>query len=212
MAVFSNTIALTPDPAIFGIPVDFILFGLTLLCVAVFHHHTMRVALTGLAIIAIYKIVFTGFKTDKGVMGFLFHVEHEWVILVNLLCRLMGFPLLSRHFEKSHVPVVLPKFLLRDWKDGFTLLAMVWRLSSFLDNIAAALIGGAVAYVAGFSMMLMVLGWHPEPKRRPRHGPPGGEVTSISYMMDEGGSWRFVLKKFRRQYFSAFSGPRQSAD
>ncbi len=112
----------------------------------------MRVALAGLAIIAIYKIVFTGFKT-KGVMGFLFHVEHEWFILVNLLCRLMGFPLLSRHFEKSHVPVVLPKFLLRDWKDGFTLLAMVWRLSSFLDNIAAALIGGAVAYVAGFSMM-----------------------------------------------------------
>ena len=33
MSVFSDTIALTPDPAIVGIPVDFILFGLTLLCV-----------------------------------------------------------------------------------------------------------------------------------------------------------------------------------
>jgi Na+/H+ antiporter NhaD/arsenite permease-like protein len=27
----------------------------------------------------------------------------------------------------------------------------------------------AVAYVTGFSVMLMVIGWHPEPKRRPRH-------------------------------------------
>jgi Na+/H+ antiporter NhaD/arsenite permease-like protein len=106
----------------------------------------MRVALAGLAIIAIYKIVFTGFKTGRGVMGFLSHVEHEWVILVNLLCLLMGFALLSRHFEKSHVPVVLPKFLPHDWKGGFMLLAMVWLLSSFLDNIAAALIGGAMAH------------------------------------------------------------------
>src|SRR5262245_58866251 len=32
-----------------GIPVDFILFGATLLGVAVFHHRTLQVALTGLA-------------------------------------------------------------------------------------------------------------------------------------------------------------------
>jgi hypothetical protein len=34
-----------------GIPVDFILFALTLLGVALFHHHTLQVALTGLAAI-----------------------------------------------------------------------------------------------------------------------------------------------------------------
>jgi len=138
---------MTPqDPAIFGIPIDFILFGLTLLCVALFYQHTMRVALAGLVIIAFYKILFTGFKTGTGVVGFLFHVQHEWVILVNLLCLLMGFALLSRHFEKSRVPLVLPRFLPHDWKGGFALLAMVWLLSSFLDNIAAALIGGAMAH------------------------------------------------------------------
>src|SRR6266700_1199901 len=133
-------------PAVFGIPVDFLLFGLTLLGVAVFHHHTMRVALTGLVTISIYKITFTGFRTGAGAMGFVSHVEHEWVILANLLCLLMGFALLSRHFEKSHVPLVLPKYLPHDWKGGFILLAMVWLLSSFLDNIAAALIGGAMAH------------------------------------------------------------------
>ena len=53
------------DPSVFGIPVDFILFGLTLAGVAVFYKGTMRVALTGLATIIIYKIAFTGFKTGE---------------------------------------------------------------------------------------------------------------------------------------------------
>jgi len=133
-------------PSVFGIPVDFILFGLTLAGVAVFHKCTMRAALMGLVTIIIYKIAFTGFKTGEGVMGFISHVGHEWVILVNLLCLLMGFALLSQHFEKSQLPLALPKFLPHDWKGGFVLLVMVWVLSSFLDNIAAALIGGAIAH------------------------------------------------------------------
>ncbi len=133
-------------PTVFGVPSDFILFGLTLLGVALFHHHTLRVALTGLATIALYKIVFTGFKTGPGAIGFLFHLEHEWVILLNLFCLLTGFAVLSRHFEKSRVPVVLPKFMPDDWKGAFLLLAIVWILSGFLDNIAAALIGGAMAH------------------------------------------------------------------
>ena len=138
---------MTPqDPAIFGIPIDFILFGLTLLCVAVFHHHTMRVALAGLVTVALYKILFTGFKTGPGIMGFVSHVKQEWVILANLLCLLLGFAVLSRHFEKSHVPLFLPKYLPHDWKGGFLLLVVVWVLSSFLDNIAGALIGGALAH------------------------------------------------------------------
>lgn len=133
-------------PLIFGIPLDFILFGLTLLGVALFHHHTLRVGLIGLGTITAYKILFSGFKTGPGATGFLFHLEHEWVVLANLLCLLTGFALLSRHFEKSHVPVVLPKFLPHDWKGAFALLVIVWVLSAFLDNIAAALIGGAMAH------------------------------------------------------------------
>src|SRR6266702_7178393 len=142
-----SAIAAAPGlPAMFGIPLDFILFGLTLLGVAVFHRHTMRVALAGLVTIAIYKIAFTGFKTGAGVIGFVYHIGHEWVILANLLCLLTGFALLSRHFEKSQVPLVLPKYLPHDWRAAFGLLVMVWILSSFLDNIAAALIGGAMAH------------------------------------------------------------------
>ena len=43
------------------------------------------------------------------------------------------------------MPDVLPRFLPDDWKGGFVLLVMVFVLSSFLDNIAAAMIGGTMA-------------------------------------------------------------------
>ena len=66
-------------------------------------------------------------------------------MLANLFGLLMGFALLSRHFEESGVPSRLPDFLPDDWRGGFVLLVMVFVLSSFLDNIAAALIGGTVA-------------------------------------------------------------------
>src|SRR5450759_4591385 len=134
------------SPAVFGIPIEFILFALTLLGVALFHNHTLRVGLTGLAVISAYKILFTGFKDGPGVQGLISHLGHEWVILINLLCLLLGFALLSRHFEKTNIPAVLPRFLPHDWKGAFILLLMVFVLSSFLDNIAAALIGGAMAH------------------------------------------------------------------
>jgi Na+/H+ antiporter NhaD/arsenite permease-like protein len=128
-----------------GIPVDFILFGLALLGVALFHRHTLPVALIGLAAIAVYKLMFTGFKTGAGLAGLALHVQHEWVILANLFLLLTGFAILSRHFEESRIPDGMPALLPDDWKGGLALLAVVFVLSGFLDNIAAALIGGTMA-------------------------------------------------------------------
>src|ERR671921_749925 len=122
--------------ALFGIPVDFILFGLTLLGVALFHHHTLPVALAGLAAIVGYKLLFTGFKFGTGLPGLALHMQHEWVILANLFLLLMGFALLSRHFERSRIPDEMPAYLPDDWRGGAVLLVMVFVLSSFLDNIA----------------------------------------------------------------------------
>jgi Na+/H+ antiporter NhaD/arsenite permease-like protein len=133
------------SPALFGIPVDFILFGATLLGVALFHHYVLQVALTGLATITIYKVLFTGFKTGAGIVGFGAHMVHEWVLLANLLGLLVGFALLARHFEDSGVPEVLPKLLPEGWLGPFMLLVIIFVLSGFLDNIAAALIGATVA-------------------------------------------------------------------
>ena len=128
-----------------GVPVDFILFGLTLLGVALFHHYTLQVALTGLAAITLYKLAFAGFKYGTGLAGLGLHMQHEAVILSNLFLLLMGFALLSRHFEKSRIPDEMPAFLPDDWKGAFVLLVIVCVISSFLDNIAAALIGGTMA-------------------------------------------------------------------
>ena len=145
--LFAAAIAVAVAAAALGVPIEFVLFGLTLAGVALFHHHTLQVALSGLAAIVLYELVFTGFKTGPGFAGLALHMQHEWVILTNLLGLLLGFALLSRHFEESRVPAVLPHFLPDDWRGGFALLVIVFVLSSFLDNIAAALIGGAMARV-----------------------------------------------------------------
>ena len=142
----SSSMAANGQPVMLaGIPVDFILFGLTLLGVALFHHNTLAVSLTGLAAISLYKLIFTGFKFGTGLTGLALHMQHEWVILANLFLLLMGFALLSRHFEMSRVPDAMPAYLPDDWKGAFALLAIVAVISSFLDNIAAALIGGTMA-------------------------------------------------------------------
>jgi Na+/H+ antiporter NhaD/arsenite permease-like protein len=57
----------------------------------------------------------------------------------------MGFAILSRHFENSRIPDEMPAFLPNGWAGGLVLLIIVFVLSSFLDNIAAALIGGTMA-------------------------------------------------------------------
>jgi len=141
----AESFARPPIPAIGGIPIDFVLFGLTLVCVGLFHHHTLPIAATGLGTITLYNLVFSSFKHGTGVAGLLAHLGHEWVVVANLFCLLTGFALLANHFEESEVPKLLPKYLPDDWKGAFALLVMCFVLSSFLDNIAAAMIGGAIA-------------------------------------------------------------------
>ncbi len=133
--------------SIAGVPVDFILFAFTLLGVALFHHHTLYVALTGLVVITLYKLMFGVFGAVPGVPGLMGLLAHEWVTLANLLGLLLGFALLSDHFERSGIPALLPHYLPDDWKGGFFLLVLVFVISSFLDNIAAAMIGGTMAAV-----------------------------------------------------------------
>ena len=133
-------------PSIGPVPLEFVFFACVLAGVALLHHYTLRIALGGAIFIALYKVAFSPFKTGAGLSGLVGHVGHEWVILVNLLMLLLGFALLADMFEKSEVPAMLPRFLPDDWKGGFVLLALVFVLSAFLDNIAAAMIGGAVAH------------------------------------------------------------------
>ncbi len=133
-------------PSIAGIRLEFILFALTLIGVAVFHHKTMYVALTGLAAILIVKYAFSDFSMVSHLVG-THSREGEWRILLNLLGLLFGFAILAEHFKESRFPDILPNYLPNNWKGGFLLLIFIMILSSFLDNIAAAMIGGTIALI-----------------------------------------------------------------
>ena len=136
---------MTEPTLLFGIPFDFVLFAATLLGIALFHRHTLPIALGGLVAITTYKLSITGFKDGAGLAGLFIHLSHEFSLLANLFLLLMGFALLSRHFEESAIPDEMPALLPDGWKGGLVLLAIVFVLSSFLDNIAGAIIGGTVA-------------------------------------------------------------------
>ena len=50
-------------------PFEFVLFGATLLGVAIFHRHTLAIALFGLLAITAYKLVFADFHGMPGLAG-----------------------------------------------------------------------------------------------------------------------------------------------
>jgi len=128
------------------LPIEFLIFGLTLAGVALFHRHALPIAACGLAAIIAFEWIFTQFPTGPGAAGLASHFAHEWVTLVNLLLLLVGFAMVAAHFEHSLLPAALPRYLPDDWTGAFALLAIVFVISGFLDNIAAALIGGAMAH------------------------------------------------------------------
>jgi len=144
-------------PSIGNIRVEFILFALTLVGIAVFHNKTFLIALTGLSVILIFKFVFDSqFDFAEHFIGKIPLFDQlkdkdlrqgEWPVLLNLFGLLLGFAILAKHFEGTGIPALLPKYLPHDWKGPFVLLVFIFILSSFLDNIAAALIGGTIALV-----------------------------------------------------------------
>ena len=134
-------------PSVSGIRFEFILFALTLAGVAIFHKHTMYVSLAGLLLVLMFKYIFVpDFSFYHHMIGSPGH-EGEWKTLLNLTGLLFGFTILARLFDDSRIPDELPGILPHDWKGGLVLLILVFVLSAFLDNIAAAMIGGAIALI-----------------------------------------------------------------
>ncbi len=123
-----------------GIRVDFYLFVMTLVGIAFFHQRALFIAVTGLVSIFLVRLLSTHFDPVE-------HLENEWEILLNLFGLLLGFALLAKLFEESGVPDRIPALLPGNWTGPLLLLLLVFFMSSFLDNIAAAMIGGSIAMV-----------------------------------------------------------------
>ncbi len=106
----------------------------------IFHKKSLWVALIGLVSIFSYKLLLT--NTDL-----LSHAIHESPLILNLLGLLVGFELMADHFQRSKLALKAPSILPDDWRGPFMLLCLIFLMSIGLDNIAAAMIGGALARV-----------------------------------------------------------------
>jgi Na+/H+ antiporter NhaD/arsenite permease-like protein len=129
----------------FGFPFEFLLFALMLLGVALFHKRALTISVAGLIVILLFEAFVTAFPTGSGASAFMAHVSHEWVIVTNLLLLLVGFEVLSNQFEQSNVSDHLPGLLPDGYSGSVALLGVIFVLAAFLDNIAAAVLGGVMA-------------------------------------------------------------------
>jgi Na+/H+ antiporter NhaD/arsenite permease-like protein len=128
-----------------GVPFEFLLFAAMLAGVGLFHRHALPISLVGLAAILAFEAFVTAFPTGQGGGALVAHAQHEWVVIANLMLLLTGFELLSSQFERSNISDHLPNLLPDDWTGGVAVLGIVFVLSGFLDNIAAAVLGGVIA-------------------------------------------------------------------
>ena len=124
---------------------DYAIFGLTLLGIAFFHHRALLVAIAGLLVVAFLQIALSPSPFGAAAHEMVEHFIGEWVILANLLLLLLGFAAVSNQFERTCLPETIPSSLPDGWVGGLVLLAFVFVLSIFLDNIAGAIIGGVAA-------------------------------------------------------------------
>jgi Na+/H+ antiporter NhaD/arsenite permease-like protein len=128
-----------------GIPIEFLLFALMLAGVALFHRKALTISIVGLLVIFAFETFVTAYPTGRGVAALGAHARHEWVTIANLFLLLIGFELLSNQFERSNISDHLPNLLPDAFAGSVALLAVIFVLAAFLDNIAAAVLGGVMA-------------------------------------------------------------------
>jgi Na+/H+ antiporter NhaD/arsenite permease-like protein len=128
-----------------GIPAEFFLFAAMLLGVALFHKRALAISVGGLIAILLFEAFVTQFPTGRGGDALVAHLAHEWVIVTNLLLLIIGFEVLSNQFERSNISDHLPDLLPNGFAGSVALLGVIFVLAAFLDNIAAAVLGGVMA-------------------------------------------------------------------
>ncbi len=127
------------DSAVAGkVPIEFLLFGTTVLGVAFFHGLCTEIAAAGLVSVLVCRLLGSGMEPAWALAA-------EWRLFLNLAGLLLGFAVLAKLFEDSRLADLLPRWLPGSWAGGSLLLVLVAAISSFLDNIAAAMLGGVMA-------------------------------------------------------------------
>ena len=130
-------------------------------------NHEMRklIALTMAACTGFLFFLMYGFPTYGELVTIepvAHHLHEEIRELVNLGGLLIGFACLAHQFEKSGISKLLAKKIIDRFDDRVAeslILAMIWLLSGFCDNIASALVGtGLMALIhGGFRLRVILL-------------------------------------------------------
>lgn len=121
-----------------AIAIPFVLFCLMLGGLTLFHKDKLKVVAGGFLAITLWFVWYRG-----GTMPWVEHLFYEWHrfhLLYNLALLLPGFALVAHYFEESGASHRLAQVL----KSDSSLLWSVFWLSTILDNIAAAMIGGTI--------------------------------------------------------------------
>lgn len=121
----------------FGISFEFIIFGAIILGIAVFSSKRVQIVVWGVLILIVYKILV---HSSFGNLNCELYVQ-----LINLFGLITGFTVMAKHFENSGFSKRIPHYLPHGWLGPFVLLMSIGFISTFLDNILAALIGAEIA-------------------------------------------------------------------
>lgn len=169
---------------------EFVIFAGTLAGVAFFHHHNLRIAIWGLLVVVSYKLIVA---QDVDLID---HFAHEWRLVANLLGLLVGFEILADRFRQSGLAERLPALLPDDWKGGFVLLLLIFLMSTFLDNIAAAMIGASIATIVYRGEV--TVGYLAAVVAASNAGGAGSVIgdTTTTMMWIDGVDWRDVTHAF----------------
>ncbi|MGN0914944.1 MAG: citrate transporter [Succinivibrio sp.] len=137
--------------SVFGIRIEMLIFALILTGIAIFYQHTLKVAVIGLLALCFYKYEFQdGFSVIKTIAGQYDaegnFVEGSYLTYVNLILMLPGFAVLAKIFELSNLSNLIIKRLPGGILGCMSIIAFIFVLSTFLDNIAAVMIGGTISY------------------------------------------------------------------
>ncbi len=184
---------------------SFALFVLMLVGLMIFHHHKLHIVICGFVLLSVMFMVH-----HQGLLpwGHHFAEHHRQHLLIQLSLLLPGFALAAHYFEHSGASRAIAERL--DWSGAkermerslgawtgkafgwcFTrdvvLLWIVYWLSTVLDNIAAAMIGGTILmalYGSGnipFRMLVGIIG----ASNLGGAGSPVGDTTTVMMFISE---------------------------
>jgi len=97
--------------AMFGIPLEFVIFGIVLIAISIYQRFALPVAAAGLAVLVLFRLAAGGQGTAGNARLVAAHFAGNWVSLANLFLLLLGFAVLSNQFERSQLPEAMPRWL-----------------------------------------------------------------------------------------------------